>query len=56
MYKTTIKNIKEKKINQNEKDSKNMVSITFETEIDDQKKTETITLTGSGTLKSTALV
>jgi len=56
LYKTTIKNITETKVQSNDNSSQNMVSITFETEHNGQTKTETVTLVGTGTLKSAALV
>lgn len=56
MYKTTIKDITEKQVSVKENTLENMVSITFETKNNGKIKTETITLVGSGTLKSTVLV
>ncbi|MEW5819001.1 MAG: hypothetical protein AB1782_02310 [Cyanobacteriota bacterium] len=56
MHKTSIINISENEITTEENVSQNMVKITFETDNNGQQKTETITLVGHGTLKSTILV
>lgn len=56
MYQTTIKSITEKNVSANDNGSQKMVTITFETNDKGQVTTETITLVGQGTLRTTALV
>ncbi len=56
MYKTTIKSITENKVSTDDNGSQNMVTITFETENNGQSKSDSITLVGQGTIKSTVLV
>lgn len=52
MKHSNIKNIKEKALNDKEK----QVEITFETKNNDIKKVETITLSGSGSIKTLTTV